>query len=225
MKSVRIIQTSRNYEKTFAALYYLDLMISDGAVSDKTIIIPLKLIKQLLGIIKSSAAFDPYISSMVKSYIRHKRQIAVNLNGLRKIAASVNGFIIQGEIKSIKTTQDDWDPKSLVSSRSNLISPHIISIFPNATSIIIKTRNEISGYPFDMFHFADSMVNVSNWKSVKIEQVMRHKQNFNKSWILKLWRLSQSELIHHYKNHQLKISIGKEVDEVESYEFFIISRS
>lgn len=226
VKSVRIIQTCRNYETVFAALYCLDLMISDGVIYDETDgAVPLKLIKKLLGVANSSSSFDPYISSMVKAYIRCKRQIVININGLSGITA-VYGFVTEDIIKEVATEKDDCNP-DVSKSRSNMVSPDIVSTFPNAESVVIKAGNEKDGYPFDMFYFASSMIRASNWKSIRIEQKMSREENFNKSWISKLWQISESELVHHYKQHQLEISFVtyEQISNTrDSFECFAIRR-
>ena len=116
----------------------------------------------------------------------------------------------EGEIELIDSTDNDWKAESLTSSRSNLVSPDLISLFPNAVSIIIKTglfaEDMHVSYPFDMFHFLTIIIKSSNWKSIRIEQMMKGKDNFLKSWVAKLWHLSGSTLTHQYKRKQLDIS-------------------
>lgn len=225
MKSVRIIDTCRNYQDTLSALYCLDLMISDGCFYDQNANIPLKLIKQLLAVAESSLSlFDLYISSMVKAYIRRKRQIAVYFAGINLIRDKIKGFITEGEMRRVETTENGWSPNKLSGSRSNIISSNIISVFPNVTTIIIKAGDEADAYPFDMFYFASSIVKASNWKVIKIEQLMWKRENFDKSWISKLWRLSAPKLIHHYEQQQFNISFHKYTARNHSYESFTIRR-
>lgn len=59
VESVRIIETCRNYKTVFAALYCLDTIVSDGAYNEDNdnIVIPIKLIKQLLNLKESQSCF------------------------------------------------------------------------------------------------------------------------------------------------------------------------
>lgn len=205
-------------------------MISDGAIYDKDAKIPMKLIKQLLGITGESS-FDPYISSMVKAYIRRKRQIVINFDGLRKMDSTIKGFITEGKVQKL-THDENWNPKSLSSSRCNIVSSNILSVFPNAVSVIINTRaKKTTGYAFDMFYFVTVIIKASNWESITIEQKMSNPKNFNKSWISKLWHAAESELVHHYNQYQLEISFGKRVKIMpkgfadDCYEYFTIRRA
>ena len=222
VQSVHVIETRRTYETVFSALHCLDTMISDGAFYNNAIKIPMQLIKQLLGIKESLSSVDPYVLSMVKAYIRRQTQIAINLNGLYAIKSTIKGFVTEGDIECIDSTDNDWNPESLLSSRSNLVSPDLISLFPNATSIIIKAglfvKDQHKSYPFDMFYFSRAMMTSSNWKSIKIEQCMNGKHNFRKSWIAKLWHLSESQLIHQYKQQQLEISFHSNETSVNGYD-------
>lgn len=202
-------------------------MLSDGRLELDSKV-PLKLIKQLMDIDESLLSFDSYIISMVKAYIRHKRQIVLNMHGLE--LEVLQGFVTDGEFKRTKTTKDDWRPESLSSSRLNLISPDLISKFPNATTIVIKTSDGAGDfiYPFDMFYFLTSIQQALNWKLIKIEQFVRNKKNFGKSWIAKLWRSSKDKLMNDYKEqlkisfHEQEIKTGDGFD--QSVEYFRIIR-
>ena len=203
---MRIIETCHNYQTVFAALHCLDSIISDGHFVDDTEEIPLKLMKELVGMNESSLSFDEYIISMVKAYIRRKTQIVINLVGLSFIGAMIKGFVFEEGIEKLDNIEDDWNPERLSSSRSNLILPDFVSLFPNATSIIIKAGDENYIYQFDMFYFSTSITKASNWESIKIEQMITGKEHHEKSWIKKLWDASKSRLIHQHAKQQLEIS-------------------
>ena len=229
VESVRIIETCRNYQTVFDALHCLDNMVSGGNLNHRDKNIPMKLIKTLVDINQSLVSFDPYITSMVRAYIRRKALIAINFNGLKSVEAMIKGFLIEDKRECVNTTDETWNPESLSSSRSNLILPNVISIFPNAASIHINTKGpgNYQVYPFDMFYFAKSISAASNWKSITIKQIMQEKRNFSKSWIAKLWRLSESKLVDLYKKEGLNISFHKyeeTIDHDYSYEYFEIVR-
>ena len=75
-------------------------------------------------------------------------------------------------------------------------------------------------FPFDMFHFLTIITNSSNWKTIKVEQIMAGKREEDKSWIKKLWDASESRLIDEYKQHQFEISFDKHVVEPDEINYF-----
>lgn len=225
VKSVRIIETCRNYQIIFEALWFLDTIISDGGFEEDAVL-PLKLIKKLLDINKSQS-FDPYIISMVKAYKRRKNQIVINLDGLSLVENQLRGFVAEDRLEEIDTTDEDWDPESIISSKANLVTSDILASFPNATSIIIKTGTCTYPFPFDMFHFLTSITGISNWKSIKIGQQMEN-ESIGQSWTAKLWSLSELKLVQQCKQQQFRISFHTEEssddEDVYSFEYFKILR-
>lgn len=147
---------------------------------------------------------------MVKAYIRSKKQIVIALDGLYRIREAIQGFVLEDKIEVINTFEDDWDPESLSTARYNLVSPAIISIFPNATSIIINTGlYDHEAFPFDMFYILKSMTKISNWNSIKIKQQVDKSENYGKGWISKVWNLSGEILVREYKECGVKLSYDR----------------
>lgn len=208
VKSVRIIETCRNYERVFAALFCLDKFVSDRYFYSRKEDVPLRLIKKLIGV-DASSLFDSYVTSMVKAYVRSKRQLVINMRGLEAIKEKIKGFVTEHEMQRIDTMDNDWDSSGISLSRTNLVSCDIISIFPNANDILIRAGHKNATYPFDMYYFATSIIKAPSWKSIKIQQALKDKHNFGKSWIAKLWHSSKSRLIQRYKQHHLEISFDK----------------
>ena len=232
LQSVRIIQSHRKYQKLFEALYFLDsitsgVMFQDGMKIDKRSI---RLIKNMLEQDTPSLSNDPYIESMVRSYIRNKKQFIIEMSGLKVIEKAILGIVFDYRLKSSDTWRDSWNPQSLWTSRSNLILPGIMSLFPNIMDITINTRSGEGSFPFNMVHFLDIITPLTNFESIKIQEGMRGKNMEHKSWIKKLWTVSKRDLIRRYSRRKLKISFNQEVVNVHtqnewfSFEFFRILR-
>lgn len=169
---------------------------------------------------------------MVQSYMRRKKQIIINLPGLLDVKEAVSELVVTDKIEKVKTTDDDWDPKTTSSSEMNLISPDILSIYPNVKLIIIKAgiSDESYAFPFNMVRFLDIIGPLSNYKSIKVSHYMLGKEHENKSWTAKLWNSSGGTLIDACKKHKLEILFEKKVEEFEatgdyfSEEYFSIVR-
>ena len=225
VESVTIIETKQNFKKVFESLFILDSIVSGGTFGENMKISAkhISLIHELMNIgnaSSSSISYDPYITSMVKSYIRRKKKIILNMEGLTDIAPKLLGFVFQGKVEKIWIKE--YDPLSL--NRSNLISSAVLGCLRNVDIIIIKTR--YGGYPFDLFKFLDVIIPISTWSIIKIEQKVWTK---NKSWIYLLWsNLSlSSSLIAEYEAKNLKISyhtIETGQDYWKPIEYFKIER-
>ena len=204
-------------------------MISDASfekgvtISDKTI----GLIQKLLDPKILSTSLDPYIISMVNAYIRKKEQITISITGLDAVQEAISGLVIEDKIEELNTS--DWNPGSLSSSRINLISPKLISLFPNVKRITIKTSGSdkfACSYPFSMVYFLQIISKISNCELIKIQQIVDD-ENEDNSWINRLWRQSQQELKAEYGKQQYHISFDTEKQESQgsfySSNFFIVS--
>lgn len=214
LESVKIVQTSRSYHKVLEALWLLYSTISDcmfdehdtiAKIPDKTI----KLMGKLLDTDKLPS-FDPYIISMVRSYIRRKDKIIINMHGISPVKKEIAGLIIKGELKSLQTRDLGWNPETLSSSEMNLISPNIVSLFPNATMISVKTRaTDKLSHPFNMFYL-DIISKISKCKVIQVQQTISAKDK-GTSWLYKVWKSYQQELTMKYKEHNFNVSFEQEI--------------
>lgn len=229
VESVRIMETNYRYQKVIDALYFLDSITNDGFFK-QTIDVPMVLIRKLLDLDSLSASFDPYIVSMVKSHVRRKQKIIINLEGLKEIKEQVSELVVTNKIEEVNTMDSDWDPASTFSSGMNMISSNFLCIYPNIKSIIIKTGEDDESFPFDMMTFLENIKSSTSCNFIKVLHLMYTKRNENKSWTVKLWNASKSTLIEAYKQQNFEILFEKSVvdfdthDEYYSHEYFNIAR-
>lgn len=207
------------------ALSVFDRIVSDSGFNDE---IEQDTVDLMLKIMKPSKAMkiDEYLQKVLKSYVRRKKKIAVNLSGIDVIQKAVSGFVIEADIEEIDI-DDDWNPNSL-SSRSNLLSAELFTALPNVTEIIIKTSMGDSPYPFNVLYLLKSMNTTLRLQKIKIEQLMMDEENENKSWLYKLWNSEVKQLImEECAKYQFKIYFDKTIVHTENYlcfESIIIER-
>ena len=213
--SVRIIQTAKNFEQTFAALFLFDSIVTDGDFNygmkiPDNFIVSIGNLFDLDGLAASKN--DPYIKNMVSSYCRRKKKIIINIYGLSKIASALSGFVFEGEVKKEETGDDDWNYEIEGRSTKNMVHPSVISLLPNASTIIIKTDwlgySDYS-YPFSMSKFLSVISSLSSWTNIKVQQWVKT-GDYEKSWIHKVWDRYSSEIIKEYFEKGSKISYSED---------------
>ena len=215
IETVKIIGTRKAFTNTLKALSVFDAVVSDGCLEAEIDAETGKLMRHLLvPSILSSLPIDEYIKTMVKSYIRRKKRIVVNIYELRWGKRQLYGMAFEGDLRSEKTTPDNWDPNKPL-SRNNLLSPNLFIYLPKVTHILIKTMghsDKLDSCPFDMYLFLENIIQVQKWKEIIIEQKLIDKEHENKSWIYKLWMSGAREnIVTAYKKHQLEISFHKQI--------------
>ena len=108
VSSVRIIDSGKNYKQTFAILSLLDRIISAGTIGhDEVNEDILKSVNKLF--LDEESAFDPYVRSMIQSYIRNKQTITFRMQGLSRVSETLLGFIFIGNVLKIPTAY--WNPR------------------------------------------------------------------------------------------------------------------
>ena len=204
------------------ALSVFDRIVSDGGFNHDQI--DKKTSDFMLELLKPSSALliDDYLKDVIKSYIRRKKKITILMLGLRHIWKAIPDLMIKDDIKVINTA-NAWDP-SKSSQQSNLLSPNIFAILPHVTDIVIKTsgfEHDENAYAFNIFYFLEYMTQVSTWKNIKIEQMMKGKEKENKSWLCKVWNSeAKQRLIDQCEKYKLKIYFDKKTEKLKEHMFF-----
>ena len=202
VESVTIVNTNQNFKKIFRALFIFDSMVSncgwyyksDANITKKD----MKIINKLIINRDRSKYIDPYISSMVESYIRTKTQVVINMEGLDNGAEKEHyeGLFILDELKQIDMLEDEYLAESEDDNTSyNLISSNLFNILPNIKSLIINTGDMFDCYPFNVFRFIDMILISSKWQNIQIYG----------SWIRKTWSSLSSKLENNCKEYGLVI--------------------
>ena len=215
VETLIIMETNQNFMDIFRAMFIFDSMMSNGAVKAKDITDKDMDILNSLIINRdneeSSQAVDPYIASMLDSYIRTKQHVIINLERLHDDATNKHyGSFILDKLECIK--KNDYEVQNENDDvKSNLISPNIFKILPNIKSMVIDTSYGSSHcYPFNMFSFIDTILVSSTIEQVKIHDITFTKNN---SWIGRLWSMLSRDLKDKCKEKGLIIqfvSIKKE---------------
>ena len=164
-------------------------------------------------------SLDPYILSMIKSYIRKKRQIVINLMGLSRLDKQAYDLIIEAGLKP--TMDVDLDDIG----RCNLMSHKIFEILPFAANVIIKTHctkstcgTEWDGaYAINMYHFLDIICKSKVWKVIIVEQMMANYKTYQRCWIRDLWNETseQKQMIEAYRKKRFKLSYEHKVQQCD----------
>ena len=131
--------------------------------------------------------------------------------GLSFIATKLSGFVFEEKVsKRSSVWLCGWNPNQRTLKKLNLMHPSILSLLPNASTIIIKTDAGSSYYlyPFSMLNFVEVISKISTWNVIKVEQYM-YRESSEDSWIYKVWKSQSSELEKEYGSKQLKISYNE----------------
>ena len=112
--SVRIIETSQNFETVFRALFIFDSIVTDGHFGGFTEIdelkkLELQLIRGLFDLESLNASkIDDYIKNVIRSYIWRKKEIIINMESLKEFAEDLCGFVFVGAVEKqfIETRKD-----------------------------------------------------------------------------------------------------------------------
>ena len=224
VQSVRIVDTNKNYMQVLTALFILDSMVSDAAADMKITPEIIKMITEFTSLNQASSTFDRYIVSMVKSYIRRKKQIVINLDELSKQEEKLYSLIIEDGFRKEQTENCDV---TNIESKTNLISSDIFIIFPNVRHIMIETTtiDDIDGedsYPFNLTYLLSIISSSSTWATITVKQmrldeaIQQKKDMEDTSWIFKLWSSSSNRLMQEFEKNKLKITFGSETTHFES---------
>ena len=230
VQSVRIVDTNKNYADIFTAAFILDAMVSDAKLYDYYMDITSNHIEMVNAFTnnfeETISSCDPYIASMITSYIRRKKYIVINLWGLAwmdKKYKAVYDKIIDEDVKAERYRKlyhyhtDKCDVTN-IKSRMNLISYDIFKIFPNVEDIMIKTESPNHGdaLPFNMYYFLEIISSSTTWKRINIQQrMLRSVGKEDESWIFELWSKSSDKLIQEFEKKRFNIKFETRKEELK----------
>ena len=163
---------------------------------------------------------------MVTSYIRKKKRIIINIEGLEGVASKLAGFVFAAEVESEESVYDDWNYDFSSLSGINRLHPSVLSLLPNAQIITIKTNDQHKDYsfPFSLLYFSSIICKISTWTIIQVEQWIKGDWNEykDKSWIFKVWSLYESELRKEYASKEMTISYKE--DQERNTVYFVCER-
>ena len=213
VQSVRIVNTHQNFRDVFRALFIFDAMVSDGSFYKNNLDIQQKDIDFMKHLLHNSSSFDPYVVSVIQSYIRNKKEINLNMFGLWYLKSGQYGMVIQDKIQLKDRENLDFEQMSFT---SNLMSAKIFDILSYAKILNINTTFDNSDcFAFNLFYFLDIVCEILTWKLIKIKErmeVTEYKQGMHESWLYLYWSSSSELLIKDCKEKGLEIEFDtKEV--------------
>lgn len=224
---IRIVEGSLNFEQYNHALFVYDCMVS-GLLTEgiKVSSTDFDIMRELINPEVSSEPLHPYVVSTFEGYRKKKIQIVIHLMFLIDEFENMCNLIIELGLEP-KKTKDINDYTA--SSRSNLISSNIFSVFPNITQIKIDTTcDKGRSYGFNLLLFLEIILLSPSWTIIKIQ--IRRDHGYYETWISSLWSSPSlsSEIQSAYNRKQLKIQFTTETDVTNiikwNYDSLIISR-
>ena len=210
VENVKIVKTNKTYKAVFHSLFLMDSILSDNKLTKdfKITQTDTNRIKHLFNETQLTS-FDPYFQRMIRSYIRNKKQIAINMMGLWRFSASdigkdLIGMIVANKVErmnAVPSKDIDW---SKLSNRNNLLASGIFDIFPSAEIITINNGAVGTSFIFDLFCFLEMISKSVTWKIIKIREMVG-RRNRGKSWFGLYYNSCSSALDSEYQKHGLRI--------------------
>ena len=227
VESVRVVDTNKNYQDIFHALFLVDLMVSNGQTDHSFTITDgdIDIINGLF-VKKNMSSLDKYVIMTVKSFVRNKNQITLRMDELEYTKTNnkgLMGFFIEDKVTYFDGIKGiDFDKIEL---KDNLLSSKIFDMFPYATNIIIDQGYIGCYYIFNLFMFLEIIYKSNTSKTIKVQQLVPSK---NASWLCSYYNKCSSSLKSEHQKHGLTITFQsvEHVDGPSIYlkEYLLISR-
>eukprot|EP01084_Bolivina_argentea_P047659 87841_1 len=203
IETIKIIQTKKNFELFFHALFILDTMLNGTTMNGMEITTDdVDIVTKLMKV--QNTSFDQYIISTWDLFKRNKKQIVVNLDYLDEHFKEIYDLIIVCGVHHQYRMKD----------RSNLVNVCVLEIFENVTHLIIYTTGYSYGfhrvYAFDLLYFLSTLGDISSIQQITIKAVREYKYGkYQPSWIYLLSSTKWSSIQSAYNEKQLKIHYTK----------------
>ena len=162
-------------------------------------------------------AYDPYVISTFKQYIKQKKKINILLMTIRMIlvsnknCSSIHLNLLETGYKEY--SQEEIDGYKYMSSRINLLSVNIFKLFPNINEITINTTGNTA---FNLLFFLENISWSSKWKQIEIQdwndehsRGNMYSWNYQGGWIANLWKDRSVQLKKAYRKKGLTIKFTK----------------
>ena len=170
-------------------LFILDAIVSDGSFEGREQY--LDITEADINIINSLSniddySYDPYIVSMIKSYRRNKKEIRINLDGLRHLDdEALLKIFVMDKVEQIWMYVADFGSRVVdMSLKSNLISPKLFEILPYSKTLVISCGDSNqSSCSFNLFSFLDIVSAAKTWNKITIKHRVTGRFNTNRSWL------------------------------------------
>eukprot|EP01083_Nonionella_stella_P310742 1105385_1 len=165
VESIRNMETQKNYEDVFRAMYIFDCMLSGVAISGLKIKKNDKIIMERLLEKTDLEAFDPYIVSTFKAYAAWKRSITIMMFDLYKCFKGQDMYhlVIPSDLDVCSIEDDVNDYHNL--STCNLVSSNLFKIFSNVKYVNIET---MPGFAFNLLEFLEVISLSSTWIKIRV---------------------------------------------------------
>ena len=197
IKSIRLMETSQNFEKVISAMTALDILISD-------VLLPStykhgKIISSLFNHILNDELdqkFNPYIIETFKLFAANKQKIYIDLCELDRYNKQDDGTLVNLIVNELKAFGyfDEYSECEMNMGNINILKPQLFDIFKNVNYLEIHT-DIYKGYLFSLTEFL-SVIEDTTVNEVWI------KGGFMKQ----LWQSSSAIFIETYAKKNFDIS-------------------
>ena len=211
INSIRVMESSLNFETAISAITALDILISHGDH------IPLsykhgKVISSLFNYIlhdKLDEKLNEYICKTFELFTRNKQEITIILRRLDRYNKYDDGKLVDLLVRKIKAFDVSEDYKMNVDN-VNILRPEIFSIFPNVKHVTIVAADSIENKNY-IFSLCQLLAVIENTRvnTVKI---------WSSDWIKKLWKSSSGIFVEKYAKKHFNITLTQ-------YQGLIIKRN
>eukprot|EP01083_Nonionella_stella_P101748 288722_1 len=199
MESVRIRETTQNFHAFVRAVYYLDAMLTGSSGIKKLPKCDTNnvYISSLLSGSKKDERIDQYIYDSFEGYLKHKKQIILDLYYLYDYADQNILDLIMYPLEQGEEARDDDD-------KTNLLREETVEVFKSTKKVFIMSTewDGESQYPLSPSGLL-CLVKQTSWEQITVKAV---KRRWNKdSWISLLWRNKESELKKQWQQENYNI--------------------
>jgi len=197
---LRLLAANKNMKQFVNCCAHLDAMLTVGWMFDikklnkKDVRLLGNLVKHAVSKKQSTIKFDEYIIESFDAYRHHKKEIILRLSYLRIADRTIRNTLMY-PIKSRKTSERVSD-----GDFSNLFRTELLSLFPNAQSIVVRAE----GNSMSMLNLL-SLIRNSNLKKIVIKATKRKAK-----WMDVVWQAEKELLTKQYEESGFDILFKEE---------------
>ena len=235
LESIYIAKTNQNFNLVVNALSYFDAIISgtdlnfgfDGIDQRHFVVLRNLMNWQLndsntnnMNGCQQMISFDPYITSIFKSFIQSKKDVVIDYNMLDQ-HDDVNNNIVE-LIMHRFSKNNNYKLQRNEGEKINLFRPELVELFANIKSMTLITNR----YYGDGHRSLSMSLLISMIKSVaSLSKIVILSNGKARSWQSYLWKKSSTKLINQFEKSNYLIQLQHKIGPDEKYHGFVITRN
>ena len=216
LQSIYNVNTQQQYKKVVDAMFILDAMTSGIGLGTEAVDTGdegVELISSLFSE-DSPSGFDSYTQELVKQYIETKKNLVINIAGIKDLDEEIIHLMMQDKLRIFS---DSMNIELGALKLDNMLSPKIFELFEGIENITIDTTGgNGKSYPFDLIKFLEVICVSSSLSVIKIKETIMG--GHVGSWLQMYWMEKSSFLVEAYKNKGFKIMLNKGLHQNSDYE-------